>query len=97
MHIYVFVKNTYLLLLCSYVQLFAAGMVAGVFSTGIMAPGERIKCLLQVTFAFITCCSLELEVVNGLSLLYVCNTFSSNRNLGKYPVNQLSAIQHMHL
>jgi len=32
----------------SYLQLFAAGMVAGVFSTVIMAPGERIKCLLQV-------------------------------------------------
>ena len=29
-------------------QLFNAGMVAGVFTTGIMAPGERIKCLLQV-------------------------------------------------
>ncbi|KAJ8046825.1 Mitochondrial carnitine/acylcarnitine carrier protein [Holothuria leucospilota] len=29
-------------------QLFAAGMVAGVFTTGIMAPGERIKCLLQI-------------------------------------------------
>ena len=25
-----------------------AGMVAGVFTTVIMAPGERIKCLLQV-------------------------------------------------
>ncbi|KAK2167838.1 hypothetical protein LSH36_23g05046 [Paralvinella palmiformis] len=32
----------------NYLQLFAAGMVAGVFSTVIMAPGERIKCLLQV-------------------------------------------------
>ena len=29
-------------------QIFAAGMVAGVFTTVIMAPGERIKCLLQV-------------------------------------------------
>ncbi len=29
-------------------QFFLAGMVAGVFSTVIMAPGERIKCLLQV-------------------------------------------------
>ena len=25
-----------------------AGMVAGVFTTVFMAPGERIKCLLQV-------------------------------------------------
>ncbi len=31
-----------------YPQLFAAGMLSGVFTTAIMAPGERIKCLLQV-------------------------------------------------
>ena len=30
------------------IQLFNAGMLAGVFTTVIMAPGERIKCLLQV-------------------------------------------------
>jgi len=29
-------------------QIFNAGMVAGVFTTVIMAPGERIKCLLQI-------------------------------------------------
>ncbi|XP_070394706.1 mitochondrial carnitine/acylcarnitine carrier protein-like isoform X2 [Dermacentor albipictus] len=29
-------------------QLFLAGMLSGVFTTAIMAPGERIKCLLQV-------------------------------------------------
>ena len=28
-------------------------MVAGVFTTLIMAPGERIKCLLQVLFLLI--------------------------------------------
>jgi solute carrier family 25 carnitine/acylcarnitine transporter 20/29 len=32
----------------SLTQLFAAGMLSGVFTTVIMAPGERIKCLLQV-------------------------------------------------
>lgn len=32
----------------TYYQLFFAGGIAGVFSTVIMAPGERIKCLLQV-------------------------------------------------
>lgn len=32
----------------SYHQLFLAGCLAGVFSTSIMAPGERIKCLLQI-------------------------------------------------
>ncbi|XP_050414699.1 mitochondrial carnitine/acylcarnitine carrier protein [Patella vulgata] len=35
----------------TYAQLFKAGMVAGVFTTVIMAPGERIKCLLQVQAA----------------------------------------------
>jgi hypothetical protein len=34
--------------LSSLPQLFAAGMLSGVFTTVIMAPGERIKCLLQV-------------------------------------------------
>jgi len=32
----------------NYRQLFQAGMISGVFTTGIMAPGERIKCLLQI-------------------------------------------------
>jgi solute carrier family 25 (mitochondrial carnitine/acylcarnitine transporter), member 20/29 len=29
-------------------QLFAAGAFSGIFTTSVMAPGERIKCLLQV-------------------------------------------------
>ncbi|XP_072181791.1 mitochondrial carnitine/acylcarnitine carrier protein-like [Diadema setosum] len=32
-------------------QLFLAGMLSGVFTTAIMAPGERIKCLLQIQAA----------------------------------------------
>ncbi|XP_038135844.1 cAMP-dependent protein kinase type II-alpha regulatory subunit-like isoform X2 [Cyprinodon tularosa] len=32
----------------TYPQLFAAGMLSGIFTTAIMAPGERIKCLLQI-------------------------------------------------
>ncbi|XP_032405251.1 mitochondrial carnitine/acylcarnitine carrier protein isoform X3 [Xiphophorus hellerii] len=32
----------------TYPQLFAAGMLSGVFTTAIMTPGERIKCLLQI-------------------------------------------------
>ncbi|CAG0913193.1 unnamed protein product [Notodromas monacha] len=35
----------------SLIQLFNAGMLAGVFTTAIMTPGERIKCLLQVQAA----------------------------------------------
>ncbi|VTJ74357.1 Hypothetical predicted protein [Marmota monax] len=37
----------------SYPQLFAAGMLSGVFTTGIMTPGERIKCLLQYIFYYL--------------------------------------------
>lgn len=32
----------------THVQLFAAGAFSGIFTTSIMAPGERIKCLLQI-------------------------------------------------
>ncbi|XP_061730233.1 cAMP-dependent protein kinase type II-alpha regulatory subunit-like isoform X2 [Nerophis ophidion] len=32
----------------TYPQLFAAGMLSGIFTTAIMTPGERIKCLLQI-------------------------------------------------
>jgi solute carrier family 25 carnitine/acylcarnitine transporter 20/29 len=32
----------------SMAQLFYAGAFSGIFTTTIMAPGERIKCLLQV-------------------------------------------------
>ncbi|XP_056664277.1 mitochondrial carnitine/acylcarnitine carrier protein-like [Monodelphis domestica] len=35
----------------TYPQLFAAGMLSGVFTAVIMAPGERIKCLLQIQAA----------------------------------------------
>lgn len=32
----------------THAQLFAAGSFSGIFTTSIMAPGERIKCLLQI-------------------------------------------------
>ncbi|KYB29905.1 Congested-like trachea protein [Tribolium castaneum] len=32
----------------SYLQYFTAGAFSGIFTTTIMAPGERIKCLLQI-------------------------------------------------
>lgn len=32
----------------SVLQLFSAGAFSGIFTTVIMAPGERIKCLLQI-------------------------------------------------
>jgi solute carrier family 25 carnitine/acylcarnitine transporter 20/29 len=33
------------------IQIFNAGLLSGVFTTAIMAPGERIKCLLQIQAA----------------------------------------------
>jgi len=30
------------------IQIFQAGMLSGIFTTAIMTPGERIKCLLQI-------------------------------------------------
>lgn len=46
----------YLILLCSLLirstQLFVSGCLAGIFTTVIVAPGERIKCLLQVRTLF---------------------------------------------
>lgn len=35
----------------SLMQIFYAGLLSGVFTTAIMAPGERIKCLLQIQAA----------------------------------------------
>jgi len=32
----------------NFIQNFCAGALAGVLTTGVMVPGERIKCLLQV-------------------------------------------------
>lgn len=40
--------NQLLWLTFSKLQLFNAGAFAGVLTTAIMAPGERIKCLLQI-------------------------------------------------
>ncbi|XP_072344048.1 mitochondrial carnitine/acylcarnitine carrier protein-like isoform X2 [Scyliorhinus torazame] len=58
-------------------QLFAAGMVAGVFSTVILGPVERIKCLLQIqagagttTYAGPTDCVRQLYKQSGLAGIY---------------------------
>lgn len=40
-----------LLYFFSLFQIFSAGLLSGVFTSAIMAPGERIKCLLQIQSA----------------------------------------------
>ncbi|TRY97352.1 hypothetical protein DNTS_031693 [Danionella cerebrum] len=62
----------------TYPQLFAAGMLSGVFTTSIMAPGERIKCLLQIKAAAVgqpkyagpMDCVKQLYRQNGIRSLY---------------------------
>eukprot|EP00918_Siedleckia_nematoides_P017567 GHVU01037782.1.p1 GENE.GHVU01037782.1~~GHVU01037782.1.p1 ORF type:complete len:263 (+),score=31.81 GHVU01037782.1:106-789(+) len=61
----------------TYRQLFLAGCVAGVFSTTIMAPGERIKCLLQVQQSAATAkysgpvdCAKQLYREGGIRSIY---------------------------
>ena len=51
----------------SAVQLFNAGCLSGVFTTAIMAPGERIKCLLQVNITLIICFNLLTEFLTDSS------------------------------
>ena len=47
-------------------------MLAGVFTTVFMAPGERIKCLLQVSFSLSVCLYLSLSLhVIKVVIMYV--------------------------
>ena len=46
------------------VGLFAAGTVAGFYTTAIMAPGERIKCLLQIQGATGSTVSFVLKYIS---------------------------------
>lgn len=45
----------------NYAELFAGGMIAGVFSTIIMAPGERIKVCFRFRFRFQSCFRFHLR------------------------------------
>lgn len=62
----------------TYPQLFAAGAFSGVFTTAIMAPGERIKCLLQIQqggnqpqkYSGMTDCAKQLYREGGLRSIF---------------------------
>ncbi|XP_036386555.1 mitochondrial carnitine/acylcarnitine carrier protein [Megalops cyprinoides] len=61
----------------TYPQIYLAGMLAGVFTTVIVAPGERIKCLLQVQsttgqmkYAGPLDCAVKLYKAQGLRSVY---------------------------
>lgn len=59
-------------------ELFAAGAFSGIFTTSIMAPGERIKCLLQVQqsgtappkYAGMVDCAKQLYAEGGIRSIY---------------------------
>jgi solute carrier family 25 (mitochondrial carnitine/acylcarnitine transporter), member 20/29 len=58
-------------------QLFAAGSFSGVFTTTVMAPGERIKCLLQIQqgggeqkYAGMVDCAKQLYKEGGMRSIY---------------------------
>uniref|UniRef100_A0A4W4F842 Uncharacterized protein n=1 Tax=Electrophorus electricus TaxID=8005 RepID=A0A4W4F842_ELEEL len=60
-----------------YTQIYLSGMLAGVFTTVIVAPGERIKCLLQVQstsgqlkYAGPVDCAVKLYKEQGIRSLY---------------------------
>lgn len=59
-------------------QLFAAGAFSGIFTTSIMAPGERIKCLLQIQqsgtaapkYSGMVDCAKQLYLEGGIRSIY---------------------------
>lgn len=59
-------------------ELFAAGAFSGIFTTSIMAPGERIKCLLQIQqggtapqkYAGMVDCARQLYSEGGIKSIY---------------------------
>jgi len=58
----------------NYGELFAGGCIAGIYSTVIMAPGERIKCLLQTApegkYKGMGDCAKQLWADGGIRNLY---------------------------
>ncbi|KAJ2940421.1 hypothetical protein O0L34_g101 [Tuta absoluta] len=59
-------------------ELFAAGAFSGIFTTSVMAPGERIKCLLQIQqasagpqkYAGMVDCAKQLYAEGGIKSIY---------------------------
>lgn len=51
--------NKYLFHFNRYFQIMTSGFFAGVCTTAIMAPGERIKCILQVNKKIYTQVQME--------------------------------------
>lgn len=61
----------------THAQLFAAGAFSGILTTSVMAPGERIKCLLQIQqssqspkYTGMTDCAKKLYAEGGIRSIY---------------------------
>lgn len=61
----------------THAQLFAAGAFSGILTTSVMAPGERIKCLLQIQqssqspkYTGMTDCAKKLYAEGGVRSIY---------------------------
>lgn len=75
-------------------QLFAAGAFSGVFTTTVMAPGERIKCLLQIQqgghspqkYSGMLDCTKQLYKEGGMRSIYkgACATLLRGKSLYFY-------------
>ena len=69
LYVYVSSADNNIIILCFFVasipQHFKAGMIAGVFTTVVMTPGERVKCLLQVSWNYYRWRTLIILVVIG--------------------------------
>ncbi|XP_030625533.1 mitochondrial carnitine/acylcarnitine carrier protein [Chanos chanos] len=72
----------------TYTQIYLAGMLAGVFTTVIVAPGERIKCLLQVQsstgqlkYAGPLDCAVRLYKEQGIRSVYKGTVFTLIRDV----------------
>ena len=85
-------------------QLFLAGAFSGVFTTTVMAPGERIKCLLQIQqgkgqpqkYKGMVDCAKQLYAEGGIKSIYKgsCATLLRG-NLSKYYVGSGNFLLHI--
>lgn len=79
-------------------QLFAAGAFSGIFTTSIMAPGERIKCLLQIQqgggapqkYNGMVDCAKQLYKEGGIRSVYKGSFATLLRGKIQFPVHRNS-------
>lgn len=81
-------------------QLFAAGAFSGIFTATIMAPGERIKCLLQIQqggpkkYSGMVDCAKQLYREGGIRSIYkgLCATLLRGKKTHFHIRNSLTIL-----